>query len=454
MPAWEYQPGKLTLRSQDPAPQHAGARGVIDPFGAPGGGDPDRKGFGALLIRPKGGRRTARFVGLSFAITVVATLPAFLIGALSVSLRMDLGISLSAIGLAIAVNRGSGALMAGALGRLADRLGPSTSMRLAAAIAAGCALGILVAADRWVVVYGVVAVGGGASPLAQASANLTLRRTVRDNRQGLAFGLKQSALPISGALAGIAVPLVALTIGWRWCFVFAAALALLVGLAVPSTGGGPSSSTEVPTAQRGAVDRTLLLVLALGLFLGATPTSALSAFTVESGVTVGFSEGTAALILTAGSLIAIAVRLGLGFYADRHRTGHLRIIVAMVAVSALGHLALSLGEVWSFLLGGIIAFAFGWGYAGLFWFVVTRISGVSPGRATGLVLPGGMVGAMLGPVLFGFIVDEVGHGGAWFVMAILSAASAAMLGFAWHLSGRTPAGQGPPGLPLDAPGVI
>ena len=38
-------------------------------------------------------------------------------------------------------------------------------------------------------------------------------------RQGLSFGVKQAAIPVSTLLAGAAVPTVALTLGWRWAFV-------------------------------------------------------------------------------------------------------------------------------------------------------------------------------------------------------------------------------------------
>ena len=46
--------------------------------------------------------------------------------------------------------------------------------------------------------------------------------------RSLAFGLKQSSVPLATFLSGLAIPFVALTLGWRWAFVLAAALAALL----------------------------------------------------------------------------------------------------------------------------------------------------------------------------------------------------------------------------------
>lgn len=45
-------------------------------------------------------------------------------------------------------------------------------------------------------------------------------------RRGFAFGVKQSAVPLTAMLAGLAVPVFAVTVGWRWAFGAAAALGL------------------------------------------------------------------------------------------------------------------------------------------------------------------------------------------------------------------------------------
>lgn len=69
-----------------------------------------------------------------------------------------------------------------------------------------------------------------------AGPNLVLAREVVPERAGTAMGVKQSAVPLSGMLAGGLVPTLAVRLGWRAAFVLAGvAAAGLVLLAAPST---------------------------------------------------------------------------------------------------------------------------------------------------------------------------------------------------------------------------
>ncbi|MST35344.1 MFS transporter, partial [Acidimicrobiaceae bacterium USS-CC1] len=76
---------------------------------------------------------------------------------------------------------------------------------------------------------GFLVAGGLANGAMQPAVNLLLARTVDDRRQGLAFGVKQAAIPTSTLLSGLAVPALALTVGWHVAYLVAAGLALLVG---------------------------------------------------------------------------------------------------------------------------------------------------------------------------------------------------------------------------------
>ena len=73
------------------------------------------------------------------------------------------------------------------------------------------------------------------------------------HRQGLSFGVKQAAIPVSTLLAGAAVPTVALTVGWRWAFVAAAVAALTALALVPAQapGAGRAAATGTGRGPRG-----------------------------------------------------------------------------------------------------------------------------------------------------------------------------------------------------------
>ncbi|MDF1595058.1 MAG: MFS transporter [Acidimicrobiia bacterium] len=371
-----------------------------------------------------------RPIFLSLAITVVCAFPVFLLGALSIQMRGDLGFSLTMLGLFIAVFRGSGALVAVPLGRLADRIGPASSMRIAALIAAVAAAGTAGLARSPVTLVVFLIVAGTANALGQASANLTLARGVEDGKQGMAFGLKQSALPIGALLAGLTVPLLAVTVGWRWAFALAAVAASAVAIAAQS------DHSKTPTIdrsnRRGTTGSTRLGLLTTGMLFAMAAATSLPAFTVEAAASSGLREGLAGLLLTAGSLCAVAVRLTAGSLADRRGGRHLQVVSRMIAAGVIGFLLLSLDTVWALILGTFIAFGLGWGFNGVFWFAVVRLNDEAPGRASATVMVGGMIGGLVGPITFGWLADTFGYPTSWRVAALWAAIGAATI----HLARR------------------
>lgn len=361
------------------------------------------------------GPKAGPVIALSLAITVVCSFPLFLTGALAVQMRAELGFSVAALGLATALYRGAGAICAVPFGRLADRVGPSLSMRIAAAMALTSSLGIAVLASRFWILCAFLMLSGSANALGQTGANLSLSRAVRTGRQGIAFALKQSALPMATLVAGVTVPVIALTIGWRWAFALSALLALTVGVLTPPTGDArfTSRSTMANRSQR----RLPLVVLALGLLFSMMAASTLSTFTVDAAVTSGVQPGTAGLLLTAGSACAVVVRILAGVMADRRGGGHIRIVARLVALGSVGYVLMALTEPWALTLGVVVAFGLGWGFNGLFWLAIVRLNRATPGRATGFVMPGGMIGGVVGPLLFGWIVQVAGYPTAWVTAA-------------------------------------
>jgi MFS family permease len=374
-------------------------------------------------------RSVAPVVALSLAVTVVCTFPLFLTGALAVQMRQELGFSVAGLGVATALYRVAGAALAIPFGRLADRMGPSGAMRIAAALAAASALGIAVVADRFVTLCGFLMLSGGANALGQTGANLSLSRAVRVGRQGIAFGLKQSALPIATLLAGLTVPALALTVGWRWAFALGAALAVVVGVLTPPSRDARFRVTA--TSPNRSRRRLPLVVLALALLFSMMAATTLSTFTVDAAVAGGMRPGAAGLLLTVGSACAVIVRLVAGMLADRRGAGHLRVVAALVAFGSIGYLLMAVQQTWALSIGVVLAFGLGWGFNGLFWLAIVRLNRATPGTATGFVMPGGMLGGVFGPILFGLIVEWSGYPAAW-----LSAAAWGLVGAVVMLLGR------------------
>ena len=78
---------------------------------------------------------------------------------------------------------------------------------------------------------------GIGTALTRTASSVLVAWHVEPGRQGIAFGLKHGSIPIASLVAGLSVPALALTIGWRWAYAIAAVLALMVAVTVPPLRG-------------------------------------------------------------------------------------------------------------------------------------------------------------------------------------------------------------------------
>ena len=238
-------------------------------------------------------------------------------------------------------------------------------------------------------------------------------------------------------LAGLAVPTIALTFGWRWAFAGGAALALLLSFIVPAeTLGGVRKIKE---ARAGDVPTAPLVLLALGIGLGSAAATPLGAFIVESSVAAGLRVETAGLMLALGSAVGIVVRVTFGRLADGMGGGSLRLVAAMLGVGVVGFALLANGSSGLIVPGTLLAFGAGWGWPGLFNFAIVRSNPRAPAAATGITQTGASGGAAAGPLAFGYLVEETSFSTAWMCSGAvaLAAAAAILAGRSMLLRGRT-----------------
>ncbi len=353
-----------------------------------------------------------RSIVAAVLVVLAAVLPAFLTGAVAVQQRADLGFSAAALGVSIGFFFLTAALSSALLGRVSERMGSTWSLRLAAWSSGAVQLAIAVGADTWAILTAMLAIGGIANALAQPAANLLVARAIPEQRLGLAFSLKQSGVPAATLLGGLAVPSLALTVGWRWAYAAGAALAVLASVVVP----------RVPRAARaGLPERDApmapLVVLGVAIAFGAAAAGALVTFLVSAGVDAGLSDGAAALLLTVGSAIGIAARIVMGQRADRLGGGHLRAVAAMLVGGAAAFGLIATGVPWIMVAATPLAFGAGWAWPGLFNLSIVRNNPNAPAAATGITQTGTYIGACIGPLAFGIIVDRSSYGLAWMVAA-------------------------------------
>jgi MFS family permease len=357
-----------------------------------------------------------------------AMLPVFLMGSLAPFLMTDLGLDAFTLGVVVALFYGAAAIGSAALAKLADQAGVWRVARIALYSTAGSGIGIALIAQNWIVAGALLFVAGMANGCIQPASNVMVSRHIPAKRQGVAFGLKQSAIPLATLIGGVAVPLVGLTIGWRWAFGMVSALALLITLGMPRDGA--QSLRQTPQTLGYSLPKRTLLMIAVMSGFGAGCANAMAAFLVPSITASGQEPAVAGLILALGSLLAIVVRITVGFTADQRDLPLLRIVAVMFFGGMAAYTILATSDnLYLIILATLMAFGMGWGWAGISILAVSRASIGAVGAATGITQAGVYIGAIIGPVLFGFLVSQYSYTIAWLALAI-GAIAATCLAFA------------------------
>lgn len=375
------------------------------------------------------GRSTARTLIVATAATVISVMPVFLTGALAPELRRDLVFGASGIGLAVSGFRLSGVVFGRQLGRFADSHGAIRSLRLGALIAGTGALAIALFARDLRVLVALLFITGAGQALVQPAANRLIIHRVALRRQGAAFGLKQSAPPMASLVAGLSLPIIGLTLGWRWGFALVPLLTVVVLLLIGRAPAQPLRTDRAEHDVSGRPTSSMVVILMVSFGLGTSAATTLPAFYVDAAVRVGTDARTAGSLLATASLCAIAVRMLAGLASDRLVRGHMRLAGGLLATGSLGIMLLSSGAPRLMSLGIILGLAGAWGFNGVFWYALMRAYPASPGATTGAVAPGGLIGGIVGPTTFGFIVDVSGYRAAWLLSTALALASATAMFF-------------------------
>lgn len=366
------------------------------------------------------------------SVTTTGVLPVYLVGALAVQIRGDLHIGPAELGIAAATLFAVSGFLSHPLGRLIQRIGATRGMMVSAILAAVALVGAGVA-QSFAMLIAALFVGGVANALAQPSANLGISRAVSPGRLGLALGIKQSSIPVATMIAGLAVPGIALAIGWRYAFFFGAIVALALALLVIF--GGQDSrrlTTDSVTEVDRGTPRGGLVMVAIGAGLAAAAATSLGVFLVDSAVQSGMSPSTAGLLFAAAALLGLLLRIALGAAMDRFpRRSPYVLIANLLALGVVGFLLLSLGSTSLFTIGAFLAYGAGWTWPGLVHFAVVRDNRLAAASATGVLQTGLSLGAACGPLLFGLLVAATSYSTGW-----LAAAAVALLAAVTFRLGR------------------
>jgi MFS family permease len=363
-------------------------------------------------------------VVIAVAVGTVAVLPGFLTGAVGLQIRRDLDLGISAIGLAAGTFFLTAAVGSVAAGTLAQRIGAAHAMQIATLISAASLAAVALLSRSLASLLAGLAVGGLATALAQPATNLYIAEHAPERRRGMVLGLKQAAIPAAVLLSGLSVPLVALTLGWRWTYGVGALAALVIAVLLRA-----ARPRAIVIGQAAAVERRprgSLHELALVAVLATAGPNALGAYLVTTAVAAGVGEGTAGILLAAGSALCIGVRILAGWIADHMAWRSLTPISLMLGGGAVGFGLLAISAPLPALAGALLAFALGWGWPGLLHLSVVSRHIDAPAAASGITQSGVYAGAAGGPVAFGLLASALSLAAAWLATAAVALTAAAL----------------------------
>ena len=381
--------------------------------------------------RPAGPGRAAT---AAVTVTTAGVLPAYLVGVLWVQVRADLGVGPSLLGVLVAAFFATSAVSALSAGTLVRKLGTVRVVRLSGLTAALTMLVVALAARDTAVLVAALVVAGWGNGIGQPASNDLIARSVSAGRQGLAYGLKQAAIPLSTLLAGVAVPLIAIPLGWRTAFGLGAVLALFVVLSVPGPRRlGSAGSSSPPSEAAGPFRRAPLYVLAAGLALGAGTGNALGSFVVSTAVAGGIAPGTAGVLAAVASGVGALARVLVGWLADRVRTRWLLVVAAQMSVGGLSYALLGTGVEALIAVGAVVGYCTGWAWAGLSTYSVTRMHHGMAAQATSITQGGMGLGAAAGPLAFGGLLSVSSYAVAWTATAALAVVAGLVVVLGRHL---------------------
>lgn len=381
-----------------------------------------------------------RHVASALVGTAAGILPATLFAGLSPLIRAEFQFSVVWIGLGVSIFFLTSSLISPLSGRLSESVGSQRGLWIGMGISITSLLGIGLISRDLLTVCLFLSLAGFGNATIQTAANIALARGVRQDRRGLAFGLKQAAVPVATAIGGFSVPAIGLTVGWRAAFI-GSALVSIVAMLLPAPTSTPPRGVDGRAPRLWPVPSSLWL-LTIGIALGAGAANAMTSYLVESSIRGGWSVAQAGTFLGVGSILGIAARIVAGAAADRLTGSGFPLVARMMVIGAFGFASFALVDVPLFLgLGLVLAFIAGWGYNGLFIYSVVRLHPEAPGAATGMTQLGAFGGPVIGPAVFGLMITWFSFETAWIVVGAMSALGAVAIRLGHRAGERERAGR-------------
>jgi len=262
-----------------------------------------------------------------------------------------------------------------------------------------------------------------------------------DTNRGVAMSAKQTGVPLAGGVAAAALPPLALLTSWRFAFAAAGAGVFLAGIlsqvlycsARERNLSANPGTEEIPRTEWGKIltHRNMILLSLAGAFCALVQSSLFTYTILYLRDARGFELIRASLCLTLMNAGGILGRIFWGILSDRLFRGSRKIVLQLlVSLIFLITLVLALDLPLPPLLLISLLFVLGAsaiGWNGVYHALIGEMSAQRMvGRTTGVAMAIVFMGGVLGPFIFGKVVDASGsYRPAWlFLCAAMGGAFA------------------------------
>ncbi len=390
-------------------------------------------------------------IGVLFTAYIASFMQRFSIGPLAPFLKQEMGLTSTQVGVLMSAAIFGYMLSTFPAGWWVDRIGVRRIMVGGEALGGVFMLAMFVVPsfEAAIVVMTISGFGCGCI-FPSTSKGVIVWFPVKE--RAMAMGIKQTGANAGGMITSALLPWLGLSLGWRFGFLFLGIMAIAIALlsfalykeppvpAIVSSVRTGATADFAPQVTRRSVrhllkDRGIWLTGFAGFAIGAVE------FALAGHLVLYLTEALLFPVVTAAAIMALTQAGGIlgkpggGLLSDRLFNGSRRMIFMLWAIiSAVVCLLLALlgaNLSWAlypllFILGMT---AIGWG--GIYLTMVAELAGAeNTGTAVGIAGVISMVGFLIGPIVFGYLVDATrSYQLAWLSQTVFATLSAIALYF-------------------------
>ena len=311
-------------------------------------------------------------------------------------------------------------------GLVADRIGERAVLGTGLL---GCALALVLAGRTasYGALVGTLALAGALGGGVQSASGRAVMSWFAPEERGLALGIRQTAVPVGGAIAAGVLPALSSHVSLHSAFYALAggcAFAAVVGLALLRAEPGDDHG-ELSRPLR---DSRVWLLCVGSTFYVATQTALVGFVVLFLHDARGVSSGAAAAALAVIQVLGGAARIGAGQWSDRFalRIVPLRLIALCLSAATTAAAVLVHAPLWILVPVLVAAGTFALSWNGLSYTAAAEAAGrARSGAAIGLQQTFLSAGSIVAPISFAAVV----HHTSWRLGFLLAAASP-LLGYA------------------------